>query len=357
MSTQRLGAWAYRRIGASRHGHIWIAITLVLSITSALHAEPKTDVVRLANRDHITGEVKRLERGRLTLSTDDGGTIYFEWDNVAHVESVNQFEVATTDDRRFFGSLGPAPDGFLAVVGPAGIGSLAMTEVTAITPMGTSFWSKLDGSFDAGFSYTRSSGVGQLNLNSETVFRRPRFTGRLTASVTATKQQEGGRDDRGSLEASYVRHRWPRWFVSATGRFESNESLGLRLRSQIGAAVGPRLVNSNRAQMFVGGGLALNDERGVDSEATQNLEAVVLLGTSYFTYDQPRTNVDVSFQYYPSLSDTGRHRLQLDAGFKREVWKDFFIALNVFDTFDSRPPTAAAETNDVGTVLSVGWSY
>ena len=102
----------------------------------------------LANRDHITGEVKRLERGRLTLSTDDGGTIYFEWDNVAHVESVNQFEVATTDDRRFFGSLGPAPDGFLAVVGPAGIGSLAMTEVTAITPMGTSFWSKLDGWFD-----------------------------------------------------------------------------------------------------------------------------------------------------------------------------------------------------------------
>ena len=277
----------------------------VLSITSALHARSKTDVVTLANRDHITGEVKRLERGRLTLSTDDGGTIYFEWDNVAHVESVNQFEVATTDDRRFFGSLGPAPDGFLAVVGPAGIGSLAMTEVTAITPMGTSFWSKLDGSFDAGFSYTRSSGVGQLNLNSETVFRRPRFTGRLTASVTATKQQEGGRDDRGSLEASYVRHRWPRWFVSATGRFESNESLGLRLRSQIGAAVGPRLVNSNRAQMFVGGGLALNDERGVDSEATQNLEAVVLLGTSYFTYDQPRTNVDVSFQV---LSEPQRYR-------------------------------------------------
>ena len=173
MSTQRLGAWAYRRIGAlEAWAHLDRDHACVLSITSALHAEPKTDVVRLANRDHITGEVKRLERGRLTFSTDDGGTIYFEWDNVAHVESVNQFEVATTDDRRFFGSLGPAPDGFLAVVGPAGIGSLAMTEVTAITPMGTSFWSKLDGSFDAGFSYTRSSGVGQLNLNSETVFRK-----------------------------------------------------------------------------------------------------------------------------------------------------------------------------------------
>jgi hypothetical protein len=334
-----------------------LAIAFTIAVASTAHGQGKTDVVRLANGDHITGEVKRLERGRLTFSTDDGGTIYFEWDNVAHLESVHQFEVATTDDSRFFGSLGPAPGGFLAVVGPFGIGSLAMADVTAIAPMGTSFWSKLDGSVDAGFSYTRSSGVGQLNFNSETVYRRPRFTGRLTASVTATKQKEGGRDDRGSLEASYVRHRWPRWFVSATGRFESNESLGLRLRSQFGGAVGPRLINSNRAQMFLGAGLAFNDERGVDSDATQNIEAVILFGSSYFTYDQPRTNVDLSFQYYPSLSDTGRHRLQLDTGFKREVWKDFFIALNVFDTFDSRPPNPTAETNDVGTVLSVGWTY
>ena len=88
---RRIGAWAYRRMGTSRHRHIAITVTLVLSITTALHAGPKTDVVRLANGDHITGEVKRLERGRLTFSTDDGGTIYFEWDNVAHLESVHQF--------------------------------------------------------------------------------------------------------------------------------------------------------------------------------------------------------------------------------------------------------------------------
>jgi hypothetical protein len=140
-------------------------------------------------------------------------------------------------------------------------------------------------------------------------------------------------------------------------RFESNESLGLRLRSQIGGAVGPRLVNTNRAQVAMGGGLVVNDERGVDTSSTRNLEAMVLFGASYFTYDRPRTNVDLAFQYYPSLSNIGRHRLQLDAGVKRELWKDFFVALNVFDTFDSRPPNPSAQTNDVGTVLSIGWTY
>ena len=74
-------------------------------------------------------------------------------------------------------------------------------------------------------------------------------------------------------------------------------------------------------------------------------------------YDHPRTNVDTAFQYYPSLTNWGRQRLQLDASAKRKVWKDVFLSLSGFDTFDSRPPNETANHNDVGLVLSFGWSY
>ena len=42
----------------------------------------RTDVVTLANGDRITGEVVRLERGRLEFKTDDAGTLYLEWDKL-----------------------------------------------------------------------------------------------------------------------------------------------------------------------------------------------------------------------------------------------------------------------------------
>ena len=67
----------------------------------------KTDIVRLANGDRVTGEIENLQRGRLELSTDDAGTIEFEWDNIASVESTRQFEIGTTDGRRVLGSLQP----------------------------------------------------------------------------------------------------------------------------------------------------------------------------------------------------------------------------------------------------------
>jgi hypothetical protein len=330
----------------------------VLSFDVTGHAQGKTDVVTLGNGDRITGEVARLERGRLEFKTDDAGTLYLEWDKLTSVVAARLFEVVTTDGRRFLGTLGRSGGRSITVVGPGGDSSLPMPEVTTIAPIGTSFWRKLDGSIDAGFNYTQSSGVATLNLDWDTVYRRPAFQARFTVSATATeKDDDSGRDDRGSIEASYLRYPWRRWFLSAAGRFETNKSLGLELRSQVGGAVGPRLVNSNRAQLALGGGLVANDERGVDVEPTQNIEALLLFRTSFFTYDRPTTNLDISLQYYPSLTNPGRQRVQLDAGVKREFWKDIFLNLSMYNTFDSRPPNAAADSNDVGVVLSIGWTY
>ena len=333
------------------------ALVIVVAFNTTASAQ-KTDIVTLANGDRITGEVSTLNRGQLEYKTDDQGTLYIEWDKIATVTSTGQFEVGTSDGQRFVGSLGSEPGRVLLVVATTGTERLLMTDVTIITKIGRSFWTKLDGSIDVGFSYTKSSDIAQLNLNSSTLYRSPSFEALLSASGTATQTSDGeGRDDRGTLQMSYLRYRGARWFVGGAAGVESNESLGIKLRSQVIGTVGQRLVNTNRAQLSVAGGLSVNDEHGVDSEPTQNIEAVMTIRTSYYAYDFPKTNIDVGFQYFPSLSDFGRQRIQFDSNFRRELWKDVILAVNMFDTFDSRPPSADADRNDVGVVLSFGWSY
>jgi len=335
-----------------------LTITLTFATAAASFAQGRTDVVTLANGDHITGEIVRLERGRLEFKTDDAGTLYLEWDKIASLVAKRFVEVLTSDGQRYLGTLGPSSARSISVVSLGGTLPLQMSDVRLITPIGRSFWSKIDGSIDLGYNYTRSSGVAQFNLNSDTVYRKPASSIRLSVSGTVTqKDDDSGRDDRGTIEASYLRYPWQHWFFTAAGRFETNESLGLVLRSQIGSAVGPRLINSSRAQMVVGAGLAVNEEHGVDVEPTQNVEGLLVFQTSYYTYDRPKTNVDIALQYYPSLSNTGRQRLQADLGLKRELWKDFFASFNFFNTFDSRPPNPSADQNDIGFVFSIGWSY
>jgi len=334
-----------------------VAAALVLVFYADAQAQ-RTDVVTLGNGDRITGEIINLTRGRLEFKTDDAGTLYLEWDNLASVVAARLFEIETEDGTQYLGTLGGAPPRSISVVAAGITTPLQMSVVTRISPIGGSFWEKIDGSVDAGFNYTRSSGVAQLNTNWNQAYRRPEFTFRTALSLTATEKDEGeGRDDRGSFDASFLRYPWKRWFFTVAGRFETNESLGLTLRSQVGGAVGPRLVNTNRSQLAVGAGMVVNDERGVDVEPTQNLEALFMFGWSFFTYDRPKTTLDITTQYYPSLSDPGRNRLQFDAAVKQEVLKDFFVSVSGYNTYDSRPPNPAFSSNDVGVVLSIGWSY
>jgi hypothetical protein len=42
---------------------------------------------------------------------------------------------------------------------------------------------------------------------------------------------------------------------------------------------------------------------------------------------------------------------------KRELLKDFFVGVSMYNTYDNRPPNPTADTNDVGVVMSIGWSY
>jgi len=106
-----------------------------------------------------------------------------------------------------------------------------------------------------------------------------------------------------------------------------------------------------------GAGLHWPTGRLLDAERTQNLDALIVYRAEYYTYDRPKTNLYLRTQYFPSLSNLGRHRLQLDGSAKRELWKDLFLSLSVYDTFDSRPPDPDADNNDIGVVFSVGWTY
>jgi len=337
-------------------------MTLILGGSSQpVWAADKTDVVRLQNGDRFTGEIVSLSRGRITLKTDNAGTIDIEWDNVASVESRRQFTVTLSDGTRWIGTLGRAADPqTIALSTDAGDEHLSMVYVTGIQPLGQSFWAKLNGSVGAGFNYTRSSQVSQLNLSSTTTYRQPAFIATLSGAATLTGQDDDDEDDTGAVanaQFMYERYRGRRLFVGGAAQAETNESLGLTLRSQVAATIGARLVNTNRAQLQIGAGISGNQERGVDVDTTNNIEGLAVFKASYYTYDRPKTNLDILLQYYPGLSNWGRQRVQLNTSVKRELWKDFSIAGTMFESFDSAPPNPSASRNDVGVSLSISWSF
>ncbi len=88
-----------------------------------------------------------------------------------------------------------------------------------------------------------------------------------------------------------------------------------------------------------------------------NLES--LFGAQFQTYrfDEPELEFSTTLNVVPELTPLGRVRAEFEVDLKWEIVRDFFWNLNLYDQFDSEPPTDAAAKNDWGVVLSFGVTF
>jgi hypothetical protein len=333
-----------------------IALALLVGVTADA-AAAKTDVVVLRNGDRLTCEVTQMRQGKLQVKTDDAGTISIEWDKIASVTTVDQYEVTLRDGSQLLGRLRPGTAGrTLAVEGIGGIASPAMSEVASFEQIKKTFWDRIDGSFDLGGSYTKSSGVADLAFNADARYRRPKYAMSAKLSANLTHQSAEPDNARYSLVSTYSRYR-DSWIVSTLGLFEGNRDLGFTFRGTLAESVGRYLSRTSHAELLFAGGMAVGRELPVDTGAVTNIDAMAAASLSVFTYDYPTTRIDLTLLSFPSLDDPGRVRLNADAKVKREIFHDFFISFSGYDTYDNRPKSASAKQNDLGVALSFGWTF
>lgn len=337
-------------------------VAALLAVVYLLHPgaafAARTDLVLLRNGDRVTGEVKSLNRGQLQIKTDDIGTVTVNWAGVVGLTTAGQFDVEMRDGRRFVGRLDTGAAGELTVAGAAAASptTLALIDVVSLAPIRSTFLRKIDGSLDLGASYTQSSGVAQMSFDTEATYRRPSFAASAEVSITFTRTEDAPDTTRYAVQVGYTRFRKNLWMVHPLVLVERNVDQGLDLRTTGAVSVGRYLAHSNRGVVVLAGGGALGRERPVDGASVTNVDALVALDASLFSYDFPKTNVDLAVMLFPGLSDPGRVRLNTNAKFKRELFKSFSLGVTGYDTYDNRPP-AGGSRNDVGVSLSLGWLF
>ena len=333
------------------------ALALVFGASDAALAA-RTDVIVLRNGDHITGEVIQMQQGKLQLKTDDAGTLSIEWDKIGSVTAVASYDVTMRDGRRLFGHLRPAAGRSRDLVADGGsVTTLPMTDIVWFTQIKNTFWSRFDGSFDLGGSYTKSSGVADLAFDFDARYRRPSHSYAASFSSNLTHQENEPDTTRYSLKVNYTKFGSHQWFISPFALLESNRELGFTFRGTGALSAGRYVLQSNRAEVVLAGGMSLGRESPVDEATVTNVDALAAVEFSIFTYDYPTTRIDFATLVFPSLDDPGRVRINANTKIKRELFKDFYVSLSAYDAFDNSPKSASARTNDVGGSLSFGWSF
>jgi len=350
-----------------------MALTLaLLAWTSPALAREKTDIVYLRNGDRVTCEIKRLERGRLEVSTNGMGTVYIEWDDIERVTSRELFIVELEDGTRFEGTLAasdaPAQlllrkEGTVDAQGnvPADTQEqlLDMHRVVWIDPLKLDARriNRWDGSISAGFDATKANSDTSLSASFDARRRAEAFQITFDGSVYSRSQDGVDNSLRANFNGVYRGLLEERWFWAGLGGLERNDELGIDLRSFGGGGYGRFLVQSSRALWSVTGGVVVvNEQLAGVSKGETNLDAFLSTDFEFFTYDTPKTTLKTSFTVFPRLTGDGGVRSNLDFSLRRELITDLFVELSLYETYDSDPPEDGT-SNDWGIVTGLGYTF
>jgi hypothetical protein len=330
-------------------------VVLVLLMPAAASAD-YTDTVVLKNGNRISGNVKSMGQGQLIFDTDAMGTVTIKLDKIAEILSSTPMEIETVDGDQHFGKLEKplAPDQ-VKVSSDSSTESIAIDDLVHIVPIGESFWKRLQGSMSAGFSYTKSSEVAQFSFNGNLLYQARHNQLALTYTNIVTNQDSGTSQQLYS-RLGYSYQPGKHWFGLGFLSFQRNQELGVDGRGVLGAGGGRTLFQSNRGALSINGGIDLNLENG-GSGQNSSVEAFTAIEYSLYKYAGLQSNLVISAIAFPSLTESGRLRWQVDTSWRQQLFSNIFWNWTFYASGDNDPPESADSNSDYGVITSLGWTF
>ncbi len=329
-----------------------LVVTIAIGAANQLHAA----TVVLSNGDRLTGEISSLDEGKLALKTDYAETVQIDWAMVRELDTDQQFAILTKSGTRYTGTLRRSRD-TVEVVTDAGRESIPPADVTGLVPLGDggSFWRRLDGAIDAGYSFTRGNAdLTQSSLGIHGEYVREKYKAQVTASSIFSRQDDAPSTSRHALNGRFDRFLGPRALAFFLAGLERNDRQLLNLRTITGGGLGWRLVKNENTQLSIRGGVTFTNERFQDGVELSSGEALGQIEWKSLLLGRVELSTDARF--YPSLTQSGRYRIEYDSTMRVPLRSRLAWSLSLFDRFDSDPPLPV-QRNDYGLVSAFGFTF
>ena len=334
---------------------------LVLALFS-FNLKAQNDTLILNNQDVIVGEIKEMNRGILIIETDYSDDDFkIEWEKITRIISAQKYTVSTRDRELLTDAIISTPSpGNLKIEGREGTREIPIDDIVYLRGLDESFWSKMSANVDFGYSITKANNLRQFNADAVVSYKSRRWVVSANYRQVRSIQDEVDpiRRIEGGINGDYTFNSGV--FLGARISFLSNteQSLDLRTTGIVGA--GYYFVRSNQLYWNVFAGPAINvetfsnpaDPQVEPTPERQSLEAV--LGTEVNLYDIGDLNLLTNVYWYPSLTQSGRNRVDYRFDVKYDLPLDFYVKAGFTLNYDSQPAAGASESDYV-ILTGFGW--
>lgn len=312
------------------------------------------DTLYFKSKEVLIGEVKSMSNNVIVAETkysDQDFKIAF--DKVEKMNLVNKYSIYLVDGSSFFGSLKSKKENEVTITYGDTIQDVPINTIVSLNKIESGFWKHFTGSFDFGYNFAKANNSQQLTFAMQLNYISEKWIHTIKYDELNTVQDNVEDIERREWDLDTKKYYRDNWFFNSNFSYLSNTSQSIKGRYSPSFGMGNYLVRNNKLYFLVGGGLTYNIEKYFDSATDKNsLEAVIT--TQFNMFNVKDIDITTSILMFPSLSEKGRFRTDLDFSFKYDLPLDFYIKASVNGNFDNQP---SLNTEKLDYVYSMGFGW
>ena len=333
-------------------------LLIMITIAFLITGNSLADEVRLKNGDRLTGQVIRMEAGKLILKTIYAGEISIVWQEVVGVKTDGSVNVVLNDETILEGTTLSIEDGKMKLdtVNLEAPVSFSLADVKAINPLPVK---PVKISTRVNASVTNERG----NTKSDNYY----FDGEFVARTEKNRYKIGGELSKEESDGTTTSQNWlahgnyshflsKKWYLYADTLFEHDEFKDLDLRSTLGAGAGYQIFETPLLNLSISAGLAKVDEN-FDVAEDNDYSA----GQWSVNYDQYFFKNVVQLFHghtgFVSLEDSDDWFLKTRTGLRFPVYKGFTATLQYNFDYDNQPSVDAEKEEDTKFIFLLGYEF
>ena len=214
------------------------------------------------------------------------------------------------------------------------------------------------GNLSAGFSYTKSSNIGQLNLSANVGFATKKWEFQLqTSEIGSIDSGKFSRDNESiQLFGAYTLSN--NWFLAGALQYQRNLELSIARRYLELMGDGNKLVIRDTWQLYAITGLSVTQEKSTEGVASPTaLEIPLMFRFNFYKFQHPDIQISTSWTGYFSLTEKGRFRYDGNTSFSWQLIRYFYLTINPYSSFDTKPPSGTGAEFDFGIAMSLTYKF
>ena len=355
----------------------------------------KTDLITVVNGDQITGAVNAMSAGKLSVSTSYAGTVNIKWREIKQIESRYLYEIRLDDGERIYGRFTTnTTENQLTLRVSGQYRQVDIDDIVEVRSIEEELADKLDLQLSSTITADPDNKTLVLFASGTYDVRGGRTN--FSARVDDTRNTQD--DKTTSSNASSLQISREFWRERGTAqsfrvlnvRYDTNDELNIDHRGSLGFGLGRYLINDLGHELGVSAGVQATQEwRGrCDDQVTSNsalatawsdddmedededkprkslercADAELFLNFKWHLYSFQKRDMDifVTGATYPSLTDWGRVRGDLNLIINWELFNNFYWTVNLRTEVDNAGDREDDSYGNSDYTLSTGvsWKY